>query len=350
MSAGARLAKVLSSVLGAVAALGVLEVVLRMLVTPAAPPQPEIARDSLDAPIVAANQIEEGIGRAHYTVTGARLTGRAPLTGAPVIVLLGDSYVAAREVRDEETMGAWLERNAGDAGTPITVRQYGWRGVSPAQYLLVAADVRRRWKPAHVVIVLSRDDLDDHALAGQYPRLKVRRDTSLIVVRGPDSDADVPWLLRHSALAGLAARRGERLVSRGPSALREALGVAGGGWNAPPAAQLAVLPSAVVRALATAYGTQLSILYAADVRVTGGEETDPLERALLDACARERVTCVSSRPAMLEAQRRGIIARGFPTTTLGVGHLNPDGHRLMGALVWPLVAADVETKSRVAVH
>lgn len=348
MLSRARVTKVLPAVSGVVAALVALELTLRTLVTPALPPLPRIAADSLDAPVVAANQIEEGIGRAHYTIAGARLTGRQPDANEPVVVILGDSHVAAREVRDEETMGAWVERLALEARQPLTVRQYGWRGASPAQYLLVASEVRRRWHPERVVIVLSRDDLDDHVLAGQYPRLKVRRDSSLIVVRGGTSASDdrEGGIAAQSALARLAVRRWERLVSRAPRGFRDALGVQGGGWNARPSREMQVLPWAVVRALGAAYGASLSIVYAAEVRVTGGggDEVDPVERAFLDACTREVVECVSARSAMLEAKHRGEIARGFATTTLGVGHLNPVGHRLMGSIIWQLVPRRVRPR------
>ena len=70
-------------------------------------------------------------------------------------MILGDSYVVAQAVADQETMGSRLERLARAEGDLINVRQYGWIGASPARYLTVARAVRERWAPRNVFIVLS---------------------------------------------------------------------------------------------------------------------------------------------------------------------------------------------------
>jgi len=49
------------------------------------------------------------------------------------------------------------------------------------------------------------------------------------------------------------------------------------------------------------------------------------------------VRCMSMRPLMLAARRNGLVVRGFPTTTLGVGHLNAMGHELVGRAVWAAI-------------
>ena len=51
---------------------------------------------------------------------------------------------------------------------------------------------------------------------------------------------------------------------------------------------------------------------------------------------------------MLAARDRGDIARGFATTTLGVGHLNATGHRLVAEAIAALVAADLRPAPRLA--
>lgn len=97
---------------------------------------------------------------------------------------------------------------------------------------------------------------------------------------------------------------------------------------------IAAVPRAAVKALAKAYGPGLLVVYTADVRVTGGERADQGEARLLAACAKQRVRCVSMRQTMLAARREGHVVRGFPTTTLGVGHLNAKGHELVGRAIW----------------
>src|SRR5205085_1259816 len=134
---------------------------------------------------VETRQIDEGIATAHFSTAGARLTGGSPLADAATAVVLGDSYVVAREVRDEATMGARLERMARADGVPLNVRQYGWRGAAPAQYLDAASDVLARWNPAVVMIALSTDDFDERALAGSFPRLRIDAAGDAQVVRDP---------------------------------------------------------------------------------------------------------------------------------------------------------------------
>ena len=48
---------------------------------------------------------------------------------------------------------------------------------------------------------------------------------------------------------------------------------------------------------------------------------------------------------MLEARSRGSVVRGFPTTTLGVGHLNAAGHRLVAMEAWALLRPRLATTS-----
>src|SRR5437899_663738 len=123
---------------GSVTALVLLEVGLRQFASPDPPPLPHVERDGLDLPSLDRREIEEGIADAHFSAGGARLTSHAPIASAPTIVIIGDSHVVAREVDDDEKMGAELEARARAAGHPINVRQYGWRAASPAQYLLAA--------------------------------------------------------------------------------------------------------------------------------------------------------------------------------------------------------------------
>jgi hypothetical protein len=74
------------------------------------------------------------------------------------------------------------------------------------------------------------------------------------------------------------------------------------------------------------------------VALDAGNVMSPIERRLLDACRSEGITCASTREDMLAARRGGRIARGFSTTTLGNGHLNAVGHRIVGDVAWRLIS------------
>jgi len=290
------------------------ELVLRVWVTPQTPPVPRIADDSLESRVVTTRQIDEGVAVARFSSAGARMTGNPIVSGAPTVVILGDSYVVAREVSDENTMGGWLERIARAAGRPINVRQYGWRGASPARYVAVAGDVLRRWNPAAVVIPISNDDLDERAVGGTLPYFRIDSAGKTEIVPEPPA---LPAASRRSALVLMAWVRWQELTARAPRWIRRLV------LHDPPLdAPIvdAVQPSrpvsrddiarAVVNALGDAYGDRLVLLYVADVRVTGGDDPDEFEPRLLAACATARVACVSARRRMLDARERDIIARG----------------------------------------
>src|SRR5438876_5947135 len=141
----------LSPILGVLTALVVLELGLRPLATADLPPIARPSADRLGAPVITSRQLEEGIAEAHFSSAGARLTGNPVVAGGPVIVILGDSHVMAREISDDQTMGAWVERLARGDYYVINVRQYGIRGASPPRYPLVAPDVLEQKKPGEVV-------------------------------------------------------------------------------------------------------------------------------------------------------------------------------------------------------
>jgi hypothetical protein len=320
---------------GVVAGLTLFELGLRPLATADLPPVARPAADTLDSPVITTRQLEEGIAESSFSSAGARLTGNPPLTGAPVVVVLGDSHVVAREISDGSTMGAWVERLARRDNYLLNVRQYGWRGASPPQYLLVARDVLQRWNPVQVVVILDGDDLGADPLNRRFPRMRIGADDAVEIVQSPDSTADVAGPHQLSTLVTLSRIRWRRVLERAPKNWRAFLNapveVRG---PAPTEEMVAAVPRAAVKALAKAYGAALLVVYTADVRVTGGERADGGEERLLAACAEQHVRCVSMRPTMLAARRKGLVVRGFPTTTLGVGHLNAKGHELVGRAIW----------------
>jgi len=319
---------------GVAVALAVLELALRPLASPNLPPIARPGDDSIGSPAVEARQLEEGIGKAHFSLAGARLTGNTAIPDAATIVILGDSHVVAREISDDQTMGAWVERLARKNLQLVNVRQYGWRGASPPQYLLVAHDVLARWHPTQVVVVLDGDDLGADPLNRRFPRMRILQNDSVEIVPSPDAAAAARQD-HYSTLATLFRIRWQQVLERAPKSVRYWLNVAREVRGPEPdAASLAAVPRAEVKALSHAFGSRLLIVYTADVRATGGDKADAGERRLLDACAAQHVRCVSMRQLMLSARRNGFVLRGFSTTTLGVGHLNAMGHELVGRTIW----------------
>ena len=337
----------LTTAAGIAAALGALELGLRFFASPELIPRPRILADSLNQPTVARRQIEEGVATAHFSTSGARLTGNPPAGHDVTVVILGDSYVLAREVADRQTMGSQLERIARANGVPLDVRQYGWSGASPAQYIYVAHDVIARWHPRRVMIPLSENDLDMSTLADAWPRLRVDRRGNARIV-GPPMDT-VTQAPHSSSLWMLAEHRWALLRRRAPSWARPRIGgqtdaaaadVVRDSIPPPDTPELDSLPGAVVRALAKAYGRNLTLVYMAEVGVGGGFTLTPAETRFLETCRVARVSCVSTRTDMLRARLSGIVAHGVSTRVPGNGHLNPAGHGVIAAAMWKVLQAD----------
>jgi hypothetical protein len=209
-----------------------------------------------------------------------------------------------------------------------------------------------RWNPAVVFIPLSSDDFDEHATGVTYPWLAVDRDGNAVVVNDPAGESVTP-APRHSVLFMLVTQRWWQFVARSPQSLRRFLTPRSTPTATTPPSAVAAptqpvsdsITHIVVRALKIAYGERVTLIYVPDVRVNGGTRPEHAESRMLEACAAEHVTCASMRQPMLDARARGVIARGFSTTTVGVGHLNDDGHRLIATEMWKLMQPRLATLS-----
>ena len=327
-------------------ALLVVELGLRCISSPNLPPLPRIDRDGTAAATITRRQIEEGVSVAHFSGSGGRLTGYDDIAGAPTVLFIGDSYVVARAVADRETMGAHLEQLARAAGVLLNVRQYGWLGASPAQYLLSASDIQSHVHPMKVVIPLSDNDLDSRALADAPPRMRVLPNGGLRVIGISASEYPDPHL--RSALLTLARDRWFNLRLRAPQWVRRQFPIAaypGIAQNErpPDSLEVAAAPRAVVRALSRAYGPDLSLVYLAEVGLFGGEKTTVVEQRLLDACHDEGVQCASTRAAMVIERAHGRLAHGNSTYAITNGHLNDAGNAIVASVVWPMLQRPLAT-------
>jgi hypothetical protein len=304
-----------------------------------------IGSDPDDGPSSETRYYHEGVATSHFSPAYSRLTGNPFLSGQPVGVVIGDSYVQAVQVRDTETMGSIIERRARAQGSALNVRQYGWAGAAPAAYVALARAVLERWHPAWVVVVLNDGDLVSRSLS-DWPTAELRPDTSLRVVGSIERTVGgdgvkgilagaVKSLLRRSALAWQIYYRLDmiRSASRSEGDADTQVAAFGGDESVDE-----LIPLAAIRSLKAAYGSRLRVLYVAVVPASGNPP-DSSEFRLLRACANEAVRCASTRAPMLEArQRTGDLARGFSNTAPGVGHLNALGHRIAADAIWELIA------------
>jgi hypothetical protein len=288
----------------------------------------------------------EGLSVAHFEpdgfgTFGNRLTGNPPLADAPEGLIVGDSHVVAQAVRDEETMGAVIERISRAAGRPLNVRQYGWTSANAPTYLASAESLLRARNPAWVAVILNPSNISVEALTTrQNWRMEVAPDDSfrLIDMRSPQPLSELQSIrqqMGRSALAlalwrrfGLLQNRAsnertfgqrEPLEERDPQLAREA----------------ARVPRITVLGLKKAYGPRLLLVYTPAFFGTRYDSVDPVEKVVLALCAREEVACLSVREALAQERYDQFrLSRGFNNTAPGAGHFNPTGHRIIGQEIW----------------
>lgn len=292
----------------------------------------------------------EGFSVAHFEADGLgtfgnRLTGNPPLASAPEGLILGDSHVIAQAVRDEQTIGAVVERLSRSAGRPLNVRQYGWSSANAPTFLGAAPSLLRARRPAWVAVVFNPYNLGANALTTtQNWRIEIAPDDSfrLIDMRSPPVASRLQTIRRRigrSALAlGLWRRWGETR-NRGSE---EERAIQGAPAQSDPnlAAQAARLPRIILTALKKAYGSRLIIVYTPEFFGTHYDSTDQVEREVLRLCSENGIACLSMRDALArERYQHSRLSRGFHNTAPGEGHFNATGCRIIGEEIWRLLSA-----------
>ncbi len=322
--------------LGAACALLALDFVLRFFVVGWYYPK---------TPVREIRQFTEGVATSHFAADGFgtyghRLTGNAPVAGAPTVMVLGDSHLVQEAVSDDETLGAVIERLSRAAGHPVNVRQYGWYGTAAPTFIASAPELLKAVQPRVVVVVMNAGNLGKEALTdGWYWLMRIHSDLSieLVDVRVPEPKgwlADLREFVGRSSLM-LALRRRAVLVFQGAD------GSPADGAPDPRAAELPLVTKASVLGLKDAYGSRLVIFYAPYCKERCDEKPDRAEVGLLSTCRALAVRCLSTRADMvayMAAHHR--ILRGFHNTAPGAGHLNRYGLQVLGTAIWERALQD----------
>ncbi len=321
----------------------------------------------------------EGRGHVHITPYGFRGVDVAPGDAAPDtlrVALVGDSYVEARQVALEDSIGALLETDlAACMHRPVEVLAFGVSGYGTAQEYLLYAERVRAYHPDVVLLAfLTGNDVGDNDPEVRMdddpsPYFSVATDGSLVLDdsfrRSPQylarqRDSGFLWWRRHSQLVrAMYAIRGH-----GDGAARGELGLAD-----------EIYASPTNEAWQTAWARTEAILshYARDVRADGARfdvvtlsnaiqidpDRDVRERyrqavhsddlfypdhRIASAGARDGYPVLELAPPLLayaEAHREQL--HGFANTAMGTGHWNEGGHRVAAELVadWLCSRSDV---------
>jgi lysophospholipase L1-like esterase len=303
--------------------------------------------------MITIRQYAEGMSTAHYVRSDPqkdynwRLTGNAPIAGAPEVLIVGDSYIIARQVSDDATMGALIERRSRAEGRPINVRQYGIPGGSAPAYAAAARVLLARWNPAWVIVVLPSNDLTDQPLySGSYWRMRLGPGDSVETYPVPQPQVKPPTvfgkiltrLRNRSMLVNLLVLRWKDLHPPPPPPHPRASPI-------DENERVAKVPHASVSLLARGYGDRLLILHLPEISRRSSRRISPAEVRLEEACLKAGIPYVSARDVLIRARDRFVLSRGFWNTTPGDGHLNETGHRLVAGALWQLLE-----KARQEVH
>jgi hypothetical protein len=288
----------------------------------------------------------EGLSVAHFEADGLgplgnRLTGNPPLSAAAEGLIVGDSHVVAQAVRDEDTMGAVIERLSRAEGHPLNVHQYGWPSANAPTFLAAAESLLHRRNPAWVAVVLNAYNISGKVTTSGSWRMELAPDDSfrLIEDRHPPSagwrHTARQWAVRSTLGIALLHRLGviqNRLV---PNAIAEQ--ARGNEANTR-------ILRATVLGLKNAYGARLLMVYTPSLLGSGHISVEPTGTEVQRLCAEERVECLFVGAA-LERDRDAYfrLSRGFHNTAPGVGHFNAIGHRIIGEEVWRYLSAHPST-------
>ncbi len=301
-----------------------------------------INRDTEKGPAVTQRWYYEGLATSHFSNAGARLTGNVSLPGAITGVIMGDSYVEARQLDDRSTIGSVVERSARQDGVRLNVRQYGVSGASAAEYAGVAGEVLDRWTPAFVAVILTEDDFVNRApFLGDYA-LDLRPDSTVAIQHAPRSRGLLArrvrnagaYVLERITLLDKIVVRAARITEGATSRVGTHPAVTRRAANLPDSAAV----YASVKALREGYGAPLAIIYVPTVGAVSNEDDFRNEMLFLATCSHMGVRCASARETLVrDRARQQRVSRGFTNTTPGTGHLNAVGAELVGRLAWTLV-------------
>lgn len=270
----------------------------------------------------------EGTATSTWLDHGQRFTPHAP-SGAPKVLVLGDSFTEALMIPDDKTFVAVAQEELQRDGVELELVNAGRSTMSAADYVALAPRFRTLYAPSWVVIELRSEDLEGDAWSPGRTRF----------VRDPASGALETEMVvepeRHG-LRGVLFELRQRSMFLGYGAVRFGMFRT---VPAPPlfragqvAAPQAPEPSHPIDEeldlLARTWGKQLTLLY-----LSSFSSDDLNEERVRSSCRSHRASCVFTREANEELRHRGQAPTGFTNTAFATGHMNEDGHAIAGRLL-----------------
>jgi hypothetical protein len=268
------------------------------------------------------HRLGEGWGVSHWRDDETRAHAAAG-ANAPRILVVGDSFVEALQVGDDEVFSGRM--------SSVNALNIGQSGHSAADYVVFAADYRERYRPAWTVVELAPPDLAEDAFnpakthfdSGLNPHVIIMADA------GGRITGKLKPIRRRSDLIDCAMTRlheygdGARMPPLFRAADEETRPVENASvrMNWPVAAEIARLRNA--------YSDRLTFLFVPDFFA----EPSRVEEVFISECRNHALSCVNMRTVFDDFRRRGDAPFGFPNSKFGEGHLNARGHAAAAGLL-----------------
>ena len=268
-------------------------------------------------------ETREGWGLTTYGENGM-VVNKKLIASSEKILFLGDSFVQARQVSDDQKFTELIERslNASNPDKNIQTLNFGFAGQDLRSYLNFSKRFDELYHPKLVVIVVNEKDFSPIA-GDQDLAAKIERGEDSILVK-KKTYGRFESLANDLGVRAFGYRL--RLQSRafqGPPTKANA------GSTKNESKDDTAFKDSVhkqIDALKSIWGDRLVLVFLQSIPDFGKNEPEKFRSPIIDAAADSTVPCLNLYPAFLEEYRKHQPTSGFSNSILGSGHLNQHGH------------------------
>ncbi len=287
----------------------------------------------------------EGHGVTHYVANGEIAT---PYSDGASVVVLGDSHTEAFQVDDNQKFVSIAEQLLRQRGLKMDLHNLGASGATLADYAYIAPFVHRRYDPTLVVVQIEQSDFGDEGFDQRRVNHFILQNNALQLVHIPLLDSGPTagrWLRRSLALVNYGYFRYEQIHTRQASS--DARGEHSIDAHSARPDQTPGIASLELQALRDAYaGVPVIVLVLPEVPKISNHQIVREDR---DYVALVQTVLGVANWSVLDPANgfrdlaaQGRLPRGFANTLPGEGHLNTNGHAVVGASL----AARIESMTR----